>query len=673
MEKKEEPMPVFEQECSYDEENALLICNIKPILFNCRDLATASTSKRLQAGLVWRSAATCRGFPDVTKDDVHKILTWWIKGARIRTIVDLRSRGEKRADPFDMLVERAFPTVQDSRIIGTARRKRFTCNLMNTRMMLEGFLLPSPSDVKKKVLRAFLQPGPTSTGRKHAAMTTFVQEVMNPGGLTRYSILLLIFSQPTLLKIMRICSDPRNHPVLFHCSSGKDRTGLIAALILATCGLSDEEIFDDYEKSQTYLAPCMHLIQIEDRSKGLDPEFDGTPRYVIKRTFKWIRKLWGTIDRYLNYIGFTYAEQKRLSQVMLHGNKELETFKREEQLLLHNFQSPRQQQQRHPLRPGLHTRSQSLPKIDFDHHRLAATSADEQESSDESAHGHRRRTAIPRRTTTATAHARPTLHTLAAAGSTRSDDDEGEGLTGDILPPIGDLSELLGEEGRRQIAELLAAELREEEKEKEKEKEAKPATSSASTAPAPVDGGGGGLLPTTDHQMERERQEQEQRLMDLKARFHLASPAPLTRNNANTTPEEDATDGGGGSAATDTATATTTTTTTSTALATHFPLPSSSLFEGDSSSSEEVLPDMSLSSSASHDIADMVMLRRASLALPSPSLTATPESTPPTSLPASLGPSPLTSPSTMRLSSSFSSLPLSRGPTAATKPTARDV
>lgn len=32
-------------------------------------------------------------------------------------------------------------------------------------------------------------------------MTTFVQEVMNPGGLTRYSILLLIFSQPTLLKV----------------------------------------------------------------------------------------------------------------------------------------------------------------------------------------------------------------------------------------------------------------------------------------------------------------------------------------------------------------------------------------------------------------------------------------------------------------------------------------
>jgi protein tyrosine/serine phosphatase len=76
---------------------------------------------------------------------------------------------------------------------------------------------------------------------------------------------------------LRICSDPRNHPVLFHCSSGKDRTGLIAALILAVCGLSDEEIFDDYEKSQTYLAPCMHLIQIEGappRTHSSPPLFD---------------------------------------------------------------------------------------------------------------------------------------------------------------------------------------------------------------------------------------------------------------------------------------------------------------------------------------------------------------------------------------------------------------
>lgn len=56
-----------------------------------------------------------------------------------------------------------------------------------------------------------------------------------------------------------------------HASTASTTTGLIAALILAVCGLSDEEIFDDYEKSQTYLAPCMHLIQIEGMLRTWTP------------------------------------------------------------------------------------------------------------------------------------------------------------------------------------------------------------------------------------------------------------------------------------------------------------------------------------------------------------------------------------------------------------------
>jgi hypothetical protein len=103
----EPSLPVFDQECTYDETNALLICNIKPILFNCRDLATACSapSKRLQEGVLWRSAAACRGFPEVTKEEAHKIVKWWVKEARIRTLVDLRSRGERRfASPSTKLV-----------------------------------------------------------------------------------------------------------------------------------------------------------------------------------------------------------------------------------------------------------------------------------------------------------------------------------------------------------------------------------------------------------------------------------------------------------------------------------------------------------------------------------------------------------------------------------------
>ncbi|CAM3370478.1 Protein tyrosine phosphatase [Stackebrandtia soli] len=37
-----------------------------------------------------------------------------------------------------------------------------------------------------------------------------------------------------------------DEPVVFHCASGKDRTGLIAALVLTLLGVSDEDIVADY-------------------------------------------------------------------------------------------------------------------------------------------------------------------------------------------------------------------------------------------------------------------------------------------------------------------------------------------------------------------------------------------------------------------------------------------
>lgn len=37
-----------------------------------------------------------------------------------------------------------------------------------------------------------------------------------------------------------------NHPALFHCSAGKDRTGILAATILAVLGVSQDDIVADY-------------------------------------------------------------------------------------------------------------------------------------------------------------------------------------------------------------------------------------------------------------------------------------------------------------------------------------------------------------------------------------------------------------------------------------------
>lgn len=44
-------------------------------------------------------------------------------------------------------------------------------------------------------------------------------------------------------------------PVLFHCSAGKDRTGVAAMLILLALGASDKTIAEDFEKTNIWRRP----------------------------------------------------------------------------------------------------------------------------------------------------------------------------------------------------------------------------------------------------------------------------------------------------------------------------------------------------------------------------------------------------------------------------------
>jgi protein-tyrosine phosphatase len=37
-----------------------------------------------------------------------------------------------------------------------------------------------------------------------------------------------------------------NEPIMFYCKAGKDRTGLLAMLILSVCEVPDDQILDDY-------------------------------------------------------------------------------------------------------------------------------------------------------------------------------------------------------------------------------------------------------------------------------------------------------------------------------------------------------------------------------------------------------------------------------------------
>jgi hypothetical protein len=64
------------------------------------------------------------------------------------------------------------------------------------------------------------------------------------------------------IRALEIMSDDDNHPLLFHCAAGLDRTGVLAALVLACAAVEEEAIVADYAASAAGIGPII------DRYRG---------------------------------------------------------------------------------------------------------------------------------------------------------------------------------------------------------------------------------------------------------------------------------------------------------------------------------------------------------------------------------------------------------------------
>lgn len=74
----------------------------------------------------------------------------------------------------------------------------------------------------------------------------------------------LLHRPTTVVAAVRRVLDPAAHPVLFHCAAGKDRTGVVAALVHAVLGVPRDLIVDDY----LLTAPSVPAVLARLRAAG---------------------------------------------------------------------------------------------------------------------------------------------------------------------------------------------------------------------------------------------------------------------------------------------------------------------------------------------------------------------------------------------------------------------
>ena len=55
--------------------------------------------------------------------------------------------------------------------------------------------------------------------------------------------------EKALADALRVFSNEQNYPIYMHCSIGRDRTGTVALLLYGLLGVSERDIYIDYEMS----------------------------------------------------------------------------------------------------------------------------------------------------------------------------------------------------------------------------------------------------------------------------------------------------------------------------------------------------------------------------------------------------------------------------------------
>ena len=129
-------------------------------------------------------------------------------------------------------------------------------------------------------------------------------EGMNPAeSMSRMYCQILESNRNHVTKVLTTIAHARPGGVVFHCFVGKDRTGLIAALILGLLGASADIIAADYEMSEPLLARRVEKILAKpnlprDQIGLYRAQFSAYPESMM-RTLAYLDEKYGGISGYL--------------------------------------------------------------------------------------------------------------------------------------------------------------------------------------------------------------------------------------------------------------------------------------------------------------------------------------------------------------------------------------
>lgn len=114
-----------------------------------------------------------------------------------------------------------------------------------------------------------------------------------------------ISDKETISQVFNIIANSKDG-VLFNCTAGKDRTGVVAMLLLLLADVYDDDIIADYSVSYIYIREKMKKMNKDN--PDLPSFFDRSKLEYMEETLKLFRQKYKNINNYMEYLGISEKE-----------------------------------------------------------------------------------------------------------------------------------------------------------------------------------------------------------------------------------------------------------------------------------------------------------------------------------------------------------------------------
>ena len=125
-------------------------------------------------------------------------------------------------------------------------------------------------------------------------------------------------------ELLKSLADQANLPAVFHCTAGKDRTGIAAALILGALGVDRATVLYDYELTGEVGATDAAALRMALEAAGMAPEAAdvvlGAPATPMEHALEELDRRYGGTEAYLlGPAGMGARDIERLREALTEG------------------------------------------------------------------------------------------------------------------------------------------------------------------------------------------------------------------------------------------------------------------------------------------------------------------------------------------------------------------